>query len=72
MKIKEVDYPIRSKRKFAIVYNGKDYTCYLDCWNGNFVCTGDGNSEKCKNITNTEIGMKIIHECFRRIEAENN
>lgn len=65
MNIKRVNYPVKNKRKFNIIHNNKEYTCYLDCYNGNYVCSGNGNSIDCKDITNTKLGMEIILECGR-------
>ena len=74
MKIKQVDYSIRSKEKFEVFYDNKEYTCYLDCYNGNYVCTGNGESIDCEDITDTKLGMSIILACFnykREIERRS-
>lgn len=63
MEVTRVEYPVSYKRKYKVVHNGKRYTCYLDPWNGNLVCTGDGIAEDCKDITNTKLGMEIILTC---------
>ena len=63
MKIEETGYPVPHKRKFRVIIGRKIYTCYLDPWNGNYVFTGNGNSESCMNITGTSLGMQIILEC---------
>lgn len=63
MIIKKVNYPVSNKRKYSVIHNDKEYTCYLDCWNENFVCTGNGKTSDCKDITNTKLGMSIILEC---------
>ena len=64
MEITKMEYPICYKRKYKVIHDGQEYTCYLDIWNGNHVVTGDGNTEDFEDITNTKIGMEIILHCY--------
>lgn len=64
MQITRMEYPVYGKKKYKVIHNGKEYTCYLDTWNGNLVVTGDGNAENFENITNTKLGMEIILNCY--------
>lgn len=64
MEITRVEYPVSYKKKYRVIHNNKEYTCYLDTWNGNLVVTGDGNAEDFENITDTKLGMEIILKCY--------
>lgn len=64
MEITRVKYPVSYKKKYKVIHKGKEYTCYLDAWSGNLVVTGDGNAENFENITNTNLGMEIILNCY--------
>lgn len=63
MKIEQKEYPIKSTRKYSVIHNGEEYTCYLNCFNGNLVVSGDGNSRNYRNITDSRLGMEIILAC---------
>ena len=71
MEITKMEYPISYKRKYKVIHNGQEYTCYLDIWNGNLVVTGDGNTEDFKDITNTKLGMEIILHCYNAQYGNN-
>lgn len=58
-----IAYP-NGTRKFRVIYEGRQYSCYLNCWQYNVVCTGDGKSDKCRDITDTKLGQKIILACM--------
>lgn len=64
MKITRVEYPVSYKKKYKVIHNNKEYTCYLDTWSENLVVTGDGNAENFDDITNTKLGMEIISKCY--------
>ena len=64
MKITRVEYLVNYKRKYKVIHKGKEYTCYLDTWNGNLVVTGNGNTKDFENITDTKLGMEIILKCY--------
>lgn len=66
MEITRLNYPIRSKKKFKVIHNKEEYTCYLyPC--GNCVVTGNGNTENFKDITDTNLGAEIIIACSNAI-----
>ena len=60
-----MEYPVSYKRKYRVIHDGKEYSCYLDIWNGNIVITGDGNTGDFEIITNTKLGMEIILNCYK-------
>ena len=65
MNITRVDYPVKGTKKYQVIHNNKEYTCYLNCYNGNYVCSGNGKSINCTDITDTNLGAEIILECGR-------
>ena len=65
MQITKLDYPVCGKKKYRVIYNNKEYTCYLVAFRENLVVTGDGSAENFKDITKTELGTRIIIECHK-------
>ena len=65
MKITQLPYPVPSKRKYSVIHNGKQYTCYLQSFSYDIVVTGDGNSTDSKIITDTQLGRRIVLECLK-------
>ena len=65
MQITQVPYPATGKRKYNIIHNGKQYTCYLQSFSYDLVVTGNGNAEDYEDITDTELGRKIILACLK-------
>ena len=66
MEIKKVYYPPFTKtRKYQVIKNGKEYSCYINPFNGNNVCTGDGQTAECKDVTFTNLGIEIILACLK-------
>lgn len=65
MIVKEVPYPVSGKRKFAVVYEDKEYVCYLHPFTspGYTVCTGNGQDKTCKNIIGTRLASEIFLHC---------
>lgn len=64
MVISRVLYPATSiTKKYKVIRDGVEYSCYINPFSGNIVVTGDGKSDQCKNITNTKIGREIILAC---------
>jgi hypothetical protein len=64
MQITEVYYPPFTKtKKYKVIHNGKEYSCYRNSFKGNNVFTGNGQAENCKDITHTRLGMEIILAC---------
>lgn len=65
MEVKEANYPVMGKRKFNVIYKGKEYTCYLHSFMspGFTVVTGNGNNKDYKNITGTHLSYEIALQC---------
>lgn len=63
MVIKKLPYKANGTRKYSVIHNKKEYTCYLNPYNGNSVVTGDGQSAIYKNISGTTLGIKIALAC---------
>ena len=65
MIIKEVTYPVNGKKKYSVLHNGKQYTCYIQPFigYGYTVCTGKGQDETCKDITGSRIASEIFLHC---------
>ena len=65
MTVKEVPYPVRGKKKYSVLHNGKEYTCYVHPFmsKGYTVCTGNGKDETCKDITGTRLAAEIFLHC---------
>ena len=61
---KEVPY-VSAKQKYEVMVDNKRYTCYIHTFMGKgySVCTGDGNSPDCKDITDTDLAWKIRKAC---------
>lgn len=66
MQVKEVEYPVSGIRKFYVKFRGKCYTCYRGAFRPATVFTGlaTKNSTAHKNITGTDLGMKILRACY--------
>lgn len=63
MIIKKIPYKSSGTRKYNVMHNGKEYTCYLNPYNGNSVVTGDVQSTAYKDISDTTLGLKIALAC---------
>ena len=65
MTIKEVAYPVNGIKKYSVLYNAKEYTCYIHPFMnpGYTVCTGNGQDETCKDITGKLIASEIFLHC---------
>ena len=65
MTVKEVPYPVNGKKKYSVLHNGKEYTCYIHPFMspGYTVCTGNGQDETCKDITETRLASEIFLHC---------
>lgn len=63
MIIKKIPYKASGTRKYNIMHNGKEYTCYLNPHNGNSVVTGNGKNSACKDISDTILGIEIMLAC---------
>lgn len=63
MIIKKIPYKASGTRKYNVTHNGKEYTCYLNPYNGNSVVTGNGKNENYKDISDTTLGLKIALAC---------
>ena len=68
MIIKEVPYPVNGKKKYSVLHNGKEYTCYIHPFMspGYTVCTGNGQDETCKDITETRLASEIFLHCQQK------
>jgi hypothetical protein len=64
MKITKLSYLTTGKKKYNIIHNGKEYTCYICSCMPNLVVTGNGNTENFEDITNTNLGAKIMIGCY--------
>ena len=64
MQIERVCYPVTGKRKYKVIHNDKDYTCYLCSCMPNLVVTGDGRTEDFEDITHTNLGARIMIACY--------
>ena len=65
MRIKEVEYPVKSKHKF-IVYDKKDtYICYICSCQSVLNCVI--NTKTNKNITETLKDAEIMLECWNNM-----
>lgn len=63
MVIKKIPYKASGTRKYNVTHNGKEYTCYLNPYNGDLVVTGNGKNENYKDISDTTLGLKIALAC---------
>lgn len=63
MIIKKIPYKASGTRKYSVMHNGKEYTCYLNPYNGDLVVTGNGKNENYKDISDTTLGLKIALAC---------
>ena len=65
MTVKEVPYPVNGKKKYSVLHNEKEYTCYMHPFMspGYTVCTGNGKDNTCKNITGTRLATEIFLHC---------
>lgn len=66
MQITRMEYPVCGKKKYKVIHNNKEYTCYICSCMPNLVVTGDGNAENCEDITMTELGSRIAIECSKK------
>ena len=64
MKITQVPYLATDTKKYNVIHNEKQYTCYLKSFSYDTVVTGDGESDG-KIITDTDLGRKIILACLK-------
>ncbi len=62
--ITEIPYPATGKRKYRVIHNNKEYSCYLCSCMPNIVITGNGNTGNFEDITYTNLGAKIIIACY--------
>lgn len=65
MIVREIPYPAIGKRKFSIIHNDNEYTCYTHPFMspGYTVCTGNGKDNDCKDITGTRLAAEIFLHC---------
>ena len=63
MLIKTIPYKANNTRKFNVICNGHEYTCYLNPYNGDLVVTGNGKNENYRDISDTTLGLKIALAC---------
>ena len=63
MVIKKIPYKSSGTRKYNVMHNGKEYTCYLNPYNGDSVVTGNGQNVTYKDISDTTLGLKIALAC---------
>lgn len=63
MVIQKIPYKASGTRKYNVTHNGKEYTCYLNPYNGNLVVTGDGQSTAYRDISDTTLGTEIVLAC---------
>ena len=65
MTVNEVPYPVNGKKKYSVLYNGKEYTCYIHPFMspGYTVCTGNGKDNTFKDITVTRLATEIFLHC---------
>lgn len=65
MTVKEVPYPVNGKKKYSVIHNGKEYTCYVHPFMnpGYSVFTGNGNDNTCKDIIGTRLATEIFLHC---------
>ena len=64
MQITKMEYPVCGAKKYKVIHNGKEYSCYIKSCTNNLVVTGNGNEEIYKDITNTNLGAEIIIACY--------
>lgn len=64
MQITRMEYPVCGKKKYNVIHNNKEYTCYICSCMPNLVVTGDGNAENFEDITMTELGTRIVIACY--------
>ena len=65
MRIKEVEYPVKSKHKFMVYDNKDTYICYICSFQSVLNCVI--NTKTNKNITETLKGAKIMLECLKNM-----
>ena len=65
MKIKEVEYPVKSKHKFIVDDKKDTYICYICSFQSALNCVI--NTKTNKNITETLKGAKIMLECWKNM-----
>ena len=63
MIIKSVPYQANNTKKYSVIHKEKEYTCYLNPYNGNSVVTGNGKNSACKDISDTILGIEIMLAC---------
>ena len=64
MIIKKIPYKASGTRKYNIMHNGKEYTCYINPYNGNSVVTGNGQNVTYRDISDTTLGAEIVLACY--------
>ena len=65
MRIKEVEYPVKSKHKFMVYDNKDTYICYICSCQSALNCVI--NTKTNENITETLKGVKIMLECCKNM-----
>ena len=65
MRIKEVEYPVKSKHKFMVYDNKNTYICYICSCQSALNCVI--NTKANENITETLKGVKIMLECLKNM-----
>ena len=65
MRIKEVEYPVKSKHKFMVYDNKDTYICYICSFQSVLNCVI--NTKTNENITETLKGAKIMLECLKNM-----
>ena len=65
MRIKEVEYPVKSKHKFIVEDNKDTYICYICSCQSALNCVI--NTKTNENITETLKGAKIMLECWKNM-----
>lgn len=67
MQVTRIEYPVCGKKKYRVIHNKEEYTCYLVSFGNNLVVTGNGNAENFEDITMTNLGAEIIIACSNTI-----
>ena len=65
MRIKEVEYPVKSKHKFIVEDNKDTYICYICSFQSALNCVI--NTKTNKDITETLKGAEIMLECWNNM-----
>ena len=65
MRIKKVEYPVKSKHKFIVEDNKDTYICYICSCQSALNCVI--NTKTNKNITETLKGAEIMLKCWNNM-----